>query len=594
VNHPETECFEQGRVRRWLHDLFSSDALCVFQNAPFDVGWLSTSGWDLRPPKRIADTTAAAFMVDENRTSYALDDLCAWRGLPGKDEVLLREWAAAHGWHGDAVKENLWRAPAKYVGPYGEHDPVQTLLLHESLMPEIEAQGMTDAFQLECDLIPLVHEMRKRGVRVNVAYAEKQRDELRLRAQKALKELSDLLGEKVSIDDVRSVGWLFSRHDAANIRVPRLPPPPFGSGAPSFEASWMRKHAHPLPRLCSRAKQLTEAADKFLQGFILDFAHRGRLHPEINQFRREEGGTRSHRFSYAAPPLQQMPHRDEELSALIRGAFEPEEGEVWAEPDYSQQEYRHIVHFANILGLRGAARAARQYADDPDTDFHSYVKEITGLERKPAKDANFGKAFGAGVDKFASMIGRTREEAKEIYDRYDRELPFVKELAEFCDKRAARRGWIRLLDGARSHFDLWEPAWRERGEHVGPALRLEAAKERWPSRRLRRAFTRKAGNRLIQGSAARHTKIAMRECWRAGIVPLLQMHDGLPASVSSEAKGEELRTIMRDAVELSVPMAVDIEFGPTWGLARATKDYDASWGAAVALGRSVAYRRGRR
>ena len=123
----------------------------------------------------------------------------------------------------------------------------------------------------------------------------------------------------------------------------------------------------------------------------------GRVHAEIHPHRSDEGGTRSLRFSYSDPPLQLMPSRDEELTPLIRGVFLPEEGEVWAKPDISQQEFRLIVHYAVKHGLARAGQAADRYRGDPDTDFHDLVAEMTGLARKDAKAVNFAKAFGAGV-----------------------------------------------------------------------------------------------------------------------------------------------------------------------------------------------------
>ena len=143
----------------------------------------------------------------------------------------------------------------------------------------------------------------------------------------------------------------------------------------------------------------------------------GRIHAEIHPHRSDDGGTRSLRFSYSNPPLQQMPSRDEELAPLIRGVFLPEEGEVWAKPDVSQQEFRFIVHYAVKHGLRKAKEAAERYRTDPDTDFHQLVADWTGLERTSAKNINFAKAFGAGVRKFAAMIGKPEDEARAIYDR---------------------------------------------------------------------------------------------------------------------------------------------------------------------------------
>lgn len=570
LRHPETSCLDPERVRTWLKSMLAQDQTdFVFHNGPYDLGWLRAE-LDLLPPSNTHDTTAMATLINENRLSYSLDALSREAGLAGKDETLLREAAAAYGWHGDKIKSNLWQLPGRYVGPYGCGDAEQTLLLAEAYRPEIRAQGLEAAYRLEMDLIPLIQEMRWRGIRIDTDAAEQARAWCLSRVEEGLKQLSDQFGSRVHLANIRSTAWMERACDAEKIHYPRTEKTRRGSFT-GGKLGWMTKHDHWLPRLAAQVEHYQEAADKFIEGFILNYVHRGRLHASINQFRSESGGTRTHRFSYADPALQQMPARDPELGPMIRGLFLPEEGEVWGALDYSQQEYRLIVHFADLLGLHGASEAAQRYADDPSTDFHAYVAEITGLERKPAKDANFAKAYGAGVSQFATMTGRSHDEADAIMTQYDREFPFVKELNQRCAGLASRRGYIRMLDGARMHFDRWELAYGEAGVYGSPCA-LETARTRWPGKRLRRAFTHKAMNGLIQGSAARQTKIAMRAAWREKIVPRLQMHDELSSSFADEQTARRLQEIMREAAPLRVPMAVDAEFGPNWGAA--TKSWE--------------------
>jgi DNA polymerase-1 len=359
-------------------------------------------------------------------------------------------------------------------------------------------------------------------------------------------------------------------------------------GRGSFDKRWMQLDEHWLPRLCVRAKAYYEAAEKFIGNYIFGYAHNDRIHASVNQFKSEDGyGTKTYRFSYSDPPLQQAPSRDDLASTEIRGCFEAEPGEKWGKKDYSQQEYRLIVSYAVLNGLDRAEEAAQQYRDDPKTDFHSMVAEMTGLERKPAKDTNFAKSYGAGIKKFAAMINKPEAEAEAIMRQYDEKLPFNAQLYQKCQKLAESRGYMVLLDGARIHYDTWEPTWLSRDERsVGYALGspykmnpcgLEEARARlqeqghpWFHKRLRRADCRKAMNALIQGGAARQTKMAMRECWREGLVPLLQMHDELNFSLTSEKDGKKIDAIMRDVVKLKVPMLVDAGYGPSWGTAKSS------------------------
>jgi DNA polymerase I-like protein with 3'-5' exonuclease and polymerase domains len=512
-----------------------------------------------------------AVMVDENRYSYRLDDVCKWRGVRGKDEALLVEAASSLG-YGNDYKSYMWDMPAKFVGPYAEADAKATLSLYRDLLPTLHAEDTFAAYQTECRLIPLVLEMRRRGIRIDEELAYGLKELFEQKSNEAMSEITKSLGgPPTTLENIRSPAWLEKVHDIQKIIYPKTPK----TGRGSFQGGktgWMRSHPHWLPKTIDRAKHYADAASKFVDGFIIKHMHNGRLHASINQFRNEDGGTRSHRFSYSDPPLQQMPERDEEIGPLIRSLFLPEEGQIWGAHDYSQQEYRIIVHAGSILGKRRSAEAVRLYHDNPDMDFHNLVVEWTGLDRKRAKDTNFAKAFGAGIKKFALMIEKSEDEARAIYEQYDREFPFVAEAAKTCERLANSRGYIKLIDGARSHFDLWECADRKEnydssGRYLPPKSKDDAVVQ-WEGKRLRRAYTHKAFNRFVQGSAARQTKLAMLECWNEGFVPLLQMHDDLNFSHSEESEAIRVATIMKDVVTLDVPMKVDSEFGISWGAAR--------------------------
>lgn len=502
-----------------------------------------------------------AAIVDENKFSYKLDDLCKDYGLPGKDEQLLKEAIASYGLK-DA-KGEMWKLPAKFVGPYAEQDARATLELYKKLRPIIDKEGTEAAYRLECDLIPMIMAMRKRGIRVDIARTKQAVKEFAEKRDEVLSEISRNLGRRTNLEDIRSPGWLVDAFTAEGISFPRTE-----KGNPSFGAGWMSTSEHWLPKLITRAKKLEDASSKFFQNYILDFSKKGRVHPNIHQFRNEDGGTRSHRFSYSAPPLQQAPSRQGEFASVFRGVFLPEPGEVWAAIDYSQQEFRLLVHYAELLRLPKAEDAGDKYRADSSTDFHSLVAELTGLPRKKAKDVNFAAAYGAGIQQLANMSGMTLEEATEVRRQYDQRMPFIKELGEACGRKAAQTGQIRMIDGAVSHFDLYECA--EFGVRGLPVSRWVAQKKTetpgdpWYGKRLRRAYTHKACNRLIQGSAARQTKKAMLECYRAGILPLLTIHDELDFSVKTEKEARLAAEIMVEAIKFTIPMKCDVEYGTSW------------------------------
>jgi DNA polymerase I-like protein with 3'-5' exonuclease and polymerase domains len=573
--HPDSPNFDREQVLGWLRDLFAADVRIVTQNGLYDWGWLRADiGLQMPPCERLEEIGALATMVDENRYRYSLDALCAWRGLPGKDEELLRQAAIAYGFPKTAKPQTfISQLPARFVGPYAEADAVSTLALFESLDPVLDQEGTRAAYRLEVDLLPMVLEMRRRGVRIDSAAAEQARELLLRKRDATFAELSEKLSTNVGMDEIGRTKWLAETFDRHGITYPYTE-----KGNPSFTAGstgWMPKHQHWLPPLIVKADKYNNAAVNFLETYILGHVVKGRIHAEIHPHRSDEGGTRSLRFSYSNPPLQVMPSHDEELSPLIRGVFLPEEGAAWAKPDVSQQEFRFIVHYAARHKLHKAAEALERYRNDPDTDFHNLVVTLTGLDRQSAKAVNFAKVYGAGVRKFAAMIGKPEAEARELYNRYDRDLPFVAQLNARCQWVARQKGYLTLYDGARRHWDNWAPggSWKK---GLGPCVREEAERRvaepdhPWYRRPLYRTDVRTALNALIQGSAARHTKLWMREVWREGIVPILQLHDSLDCSVDSPEIAKRVAQLACEAVQLEVPMRVDLKFGRNWGDAKHT------------------------
>jgi DNA polymerase I-like protein with 3'-5' exonuclease and polymerase domains len=507
-----------------------------------------------------------------------------WQGLPGKDETLLKHIAHLYKLtKEDDIKANLWGFDSKFVGPYAEQDAAGTLALAGKLRPFLAEENLETAYQVERDLLPITLKMKQRGIRINEERARKLTKQIKERCEDELFELSKNLVQKVTIKEIRSNHWLQDQFYKLDLVFPMTSPSElYNEGQASFEKSFMSNHPHWFPRAVFKIKHQYDLADKFLQKFIIDHAYKGRVYPTVNQFRSEWGGARSHRFSYSNPALQQMPSRDDEWAPLIRSCFIPEEGEEWCSIDYRQQEYRLIVFVAELLRKRGASQAAERYRTDPNTDFHDYVAKITRLQRRRAKDCNFAKAYGAGKKKFALMTGMDEDEAGRVMDQYDEELPFVRLIAEHYSRFASAKGYIKMIDGARNHFNLWEPVYRDfakeysykkmHNKAVTPCFEIEFEQYRndethpWWGERGKRSFTHKAFNRMIQGSAARQIKKAMVDIAKAGYHSLLQIHDELGLSFSNREDGYKCAKLMEEAMPvITIPMTTDVKFGASWG-----------------------------
>lgn len=572
VRHPDTECRPVGEVVEWL-DFLLGNCECHFFNAGYDLAWLWEMGCRVWP-ERMHDAYISSVMLDENHFEYDLDVCCARAGIAGKDQSLLEQAAVSYGVE---PKSGLWRMPARFVGPYAEQDAAATLALSRMQLSTITEQGQLGAYQTEVDLVRVIYEMRKRGIRINTSKAEQSQRGIIARRDRSLQEISRLTGWQVSMSDLRSpqtVGRVFQE---AGIECPRTKPTkPHPQGLPSVTKEWLAQLEHPLGGHVRAARRFDDLANKFLGTYILEHQHRGRIHANIHQLRDSEGGTRSHRLSYSSPPLQQTPARpdkddppeDKELVKEVRSAFEPESGEVWFAPDYSGQEPRFLVHIAAICGIRGGEEMAQRYRENPRLDYHQTIATILGWPRAQAKDTNQGLAYGMGQGKLARTLNVDMDTAGEKLEQYHEAVPYVKGATEHCANLAKSRGWIRLVDGARCHFDMWAP---DGDRNIPPVKGLQAAQERWPNaRRLVRVGVHKALNRGCQGGSARQMKRAMVAAYKAGILPLIQMHDELGFSISQRREAETAVQCMIEAVKLRVPMLVDAECGPDWGHAKMT------------------------
>jgi DNA polymerase I-like protein with 3'-5' exonuclease and polymerase domains len=345
-------------------------------------------------------------------------------------------------------------------------------------------------------------------------------------------------------------------------------------GAPSFTKTFLRENDHPLAKLIVEARNLNKTSGTFIDSILKHCHADGRIHGHINQIRSDDGGTVSGRISMSNPNLQQIPARDPEIGPMIRSLFLPEEGDQWASIDFSQQEPRILVHYAHIYGqsrgisLDGAAEFVRAYNEDPTTDFHTMVAEMANIPRKQAKAINLGAMYGMGVGKTAEELDLPMDDAKALLKQYHGRVPFVKGLTNGVMNRLNERssqGRLRSIYGRALRFDMWEPDSFE----MNKALPYKEAIDAYgPTTRLRRAYTYKALNRLIQASAADMTKKAMVDLYKMGKLPMLQIHDELAMSVKDLDEAKEISRVMATAIPLEVPSKCDIDIGPSWGEAK--------------------------
>ena len=547
IHHEQGGNMDKKLVLEWLQDILNQEKTTfIFHNAMYDVCWLRSAGLTIKGP--IVDTMIAASLIDENRMSYALNPLAKQYVGLGKDEKVLVEAAKEYGLD---AKADMWRLPPMFVGQYAERDAESTLKLWQRLKIEIYNQELMDVFTLETDLFPCLVDMRFKGVRVDLEKAQNIKLNLIKREETLIKKIKDLTGVHVEIMAARSIAKAFDKLKLPYDRTAK-------SNEPSFTKNFLQNHPHELPKAIAEARELNKAHSTFIDS-ITKHEVDGRIHADINQIRSDAGGTVTGRFSMSNPNLQQIPARHPELGPMIRSIFIPEEKHVWGSFDYSQQEPRILVHYAKLQNLEGVDEIVDAY-NTGDADFHQVVADMAGIERKQAKTINLGLMYGMGKNKLMAELGLMKESAEKLIRQYHSKAPFVKQLMDNVSRKANDRGKIRTLGGRACHFDLWQPV--QFG--VFKPLPLEQARKEYDEP-LKRAFTYKALNKLIQGSAADMTKKSMVALYKNGIIPHIQIHDEVDISIESQKQAEDIIEIMESAVELKVPNKVDYEKGANWG-----------------------------
>jgi DNA polymerase I-like protein with 3'-5' exonuclease and polymerase domains len=579
IAHGEGPNLDRKKVLDWFTAVCASPATKIFHNAMYDVCWIRKLG--IKINGLIVDTMIAASLIDENRYSYTLNTL-SWHYLKqGKNESRLVEAAKSRGLD---PKADMWQLPAMEVGEYAEKDAQLTLELWQLFKKIIEEQKLQDIFNLETELFPCLVDMRFLGVKVDVQKAHELKRELALQEDMLLHSIKKESNQEVQIWAAASIAKVF---DSLNLEYELTAK----TKSPSFTKNFITNHKHPVVKMIAEARKINKVRTTFIDT-IIEHEHCDRIHADINQIRSDDGGTVTGRFSYANPNLQQIPARDPVTGPMIRSLFIPEENCTWGCFDYSQQEPRLVAHYALKFELPSVNTIADSYDTDPSTDFHKIVAEMADIPRSEAKTINLGLFYGMGKAKLQAELGVNKESADELFTKYHGKVPFVKQLMNKTMKAAEVKGQVKTLLGRRCRFPKYEPilSGKDWGtfvpaedeeriielQNMGEWLKdddgefvLDQNKQKkknyWHNNPTRRAFTYKALNKLIQGSAADMTKKAMVELHKEGILAHIQVHDELDFSIASKEQAQKIKNIMENAVDLEVPNKVDYESGPNWG-----------------------------
>ena len=594
LRHSDTDIDYERINKIWqvLNDkIFQNENITkVFHNAMYDVCWIrAVTGMMIKG--RIVDTMIAASVIDENRFRYSLDALSKDYLNEEKYKYDLQQKTLE--WSGGTVKDpmtNMHKLPASIVKEYAKQDVNLTYKLWKLFDKKIdevlytkddgEQKTCRQIFELETKLFLCLVDMKFKGVRIDRSKAILFGTHLKKRRDQIIKAIENITTIKVDIWAAASIKKLL---DHLCIKDYKVTPK---SKMPQLPKNYLKTHNNKCLRMIAKAREYDKAVNTFIDG-LLEYVHEGRIHADINQIRSDTGGTVTGRFSMSNPNLQQIPAKGY-IGAKMRELFIPEEGHKWGSFDYSQQEPRIVVHYAIKLGLPGTESLQEEF-DRDDADFHQIVADMANISRKQAKTINLGLFYGMGKIKLQKELGLDQRQAKELFNEYHSRVPFVRQLSQELITFAKENKLLFTLHDRFCRFDKWETTNKEWNPEINrfnevPLYTKEQAMEAFKAEMLDKykenkidpnymdyferyytpAFTYKALNRLIQGSAADMTKKAMVDLYEKGIVPHIQIHDELCFSITDH-EPELIKDIMEQTIPLEVKNKVDFESGPNWG-----------------------------
>jgi len=550
-------------------------------NLTYDIGNLAAEGVTVSGP--LDDVQFAEALID-NDALVELGTLGRKYVGKGKTDDAVKEWIqkAYPNTKPSEWKNDIHRTPPRLTAPYAIDDAVLPIDIFNHQYPILEKEELLTVYRMECDLIPLMIEMRFAGISVDVEKAHNLIEELNADTRLLYAKVYNDYGVNIQSTGPTDLVKLF---DHVGIKYPRTP-----TGAPSFRKEWLASQENPVSDIINDIREHEKMVSTFLTGYIINKNVNGKIYPTFHQLANDENGTKVGRFASSDPNLQNIPARTK-LGKKVRTCFIPDPGhDRWMKLDQSQVHYRILAHFA--VGP-GSDELRDTYCNDPSTDYHWNVynrvapimnwdtsdDELNEFRRRPIKNVNFGLLYGQAEKslkyKTAMYFGEGfgDKEAAEFFKAYFEGAPYVKPTMAHIGKEVQAFGYVKTLLGRRIRFNLWEPKKRERGEYYEPLPYESALREYGPNIRL--AYEYRGVNYKFQGSEPDIIKKGMLDCYKSGVfrvtgVPRVTVHDECDWSIPRDDNETReainyIRHLMTNCIPMRVPLKVDEEAGQSWG-----------------------------
>ncbi|MEI6829529.1 MAG: DNA polymerase I [Synechococcaceae cyanobacterium ELA445] len=462
-----------------------------------------------------------------------------------------------------AKGETFASVPIEAAALYCGMDVHLTRRLSTLLAAELAAMGpQLGALlaEVELPLEPVLALMEATGIRIDTAYLAELSVELGAQLEHLVTEAQAAAGVDFNLASPKQLGELLFETLGLDRKKSRKTKTGWSTDAAVLEKL---EDDHPVVPPVLEHRILSKLKSTYVDALpLLVEPETGRVHTDFNQ-----AVTATGRLSSSNPNLQNIPIRTE-FSRRIRKAFLPEEGWSLISADYSQIELRILTH---LCGEEVLVEAYRNGADVHALTARLLLEkdEVSADERRLGKTINFGVIYGMGAQRLARETALSQAQAKEFLSLYKQRYPKVFAFLELQERLALSRGYVETILGRRRPF-AFDPHGLGRLRGKDPLeIELEVARRAGMEAQQLRA----AANAPIQGSSADIIKLAMVQLHHELIrrqLParlLLQVHDELVLEAAPEvleAVRDLTRTVMENAVQLSVPLVVETGVGPNW------------------------------
>jgi len=514
---------DKAAVSRWANDNLKGKEIALV-NPSFDISMMLKAGVDLEKlgcrPRCVQYYYA---LLNEQRRKFDLENM-SLDFLKKRKKVMPSR-----------MPINVM--PAWEVAPYCINDAQLTYELCEFARPQLRREELLAVAELEDNCAYPTLFMEKQGAKLNMPKLAQWRIEAKAKHAWLCTHIANAVGFQVSPNKATDLNKLFRRMGISVSLATAGGDDSYTEQSLLLTMSTSNTEQSRVIGMVLAARQISSLCSKYLDKYWRE-AVNGRLYYNLNQLRGNEYGTITGRYSSSSVNIQQVfsEERQDESTRqwIIRELFIPDDG-YWLSADASQIEFRIFAHYSH------SARLIKAYVDDPDCDFHEEVAKLIGWKRKRAKNFNFGKIYGMGLDKVIVQLGCSMEEGEEINKEYEAMFPEASRLMWDVIRIVKRRGYAKTLLGRRRRYPLRD--------------------------RLHSAL-----NAMIQGTAADLMKQKIVKIYSVmknlGFKMQMTVHDEVDGTVHPDADLKKIEEVFNEQeMELRVPILWKVKKGESWRLA---------------------------